>query len=517
MALARVNRLAGAAADPAKEAEDLWEKYWEDLADASAPAGHQAIWALIADPERTVAHFKERLKPTPAEAPDKLPLLAAAPGEVLRVVRAIEVLERIGTPVARAILQRLDDGRPSRSAREARAALERMDQQAAVPATEAPKVPPAKQTFDDYGDPLPANAMARIGTTRLRHADPVRRLVFSPDGKQLFSTGADKMVRIWDTATGREINSWSLGELYGEDIAPDGQTVAAIDPKGGVTLVSMTGREHARLLADGRDAHHLGFYADSKRLFIYHGETISYWDVDGPKKLNAMEAKGPYWSSKLGSGNCVSTTLGIGESQLWDLTLGKKVGRLVYDPQTFGLLLFRLSPDGRYAVGMNDDRCTLFELATTQMVFAHLCDAGSFAFAPMAEPLRRLPNLVQICAFWTWPPGIRRACSIGQAFPVIVVWRSHGTAGCWRRARIRALSGTFAPARKPCHCLDERLDCPSLCGTQAARWLRRRTAACARGTWKSGTGRRVRGSCAKIPTRESHGGRQANPGRQQQS
>ncbi len=179
-ALARINRFAGAAADPAKEAEDLWEKYWEDLADASAPAGHQAIWALIADPERTVAHFKERLKPTPAEAPDKLPLLAAAPGEVLRVVRAIEVLERIGTPVARAILQRLDDGRPSRSAREARAALERMDrQQPAVPATEAPKVRASETNFRRLSaipcPPTPWPASALPGCAM---ADPVREIGF---------------------------------------------------------------------------------------------------------------------------------------------------------------------------------------------------------------------------------------------------------------------------------------------------------------------------------------------------
>src|SRR5205085_2041422 len=59
---------------------------------------------------------------------------------------------------------------------------------------------------DAEGVPLPPGVLARLGSSRMRHADGLRTILFSPDGKSLAASSrlADD-VRIWDARTGRLI------------------------------------------------------------------------------------------------------------------------------------------------------------------------------------------------------------------------------------------------------------------------------------------------------------------------
>src|SRR5262249_16894975 len=54
-------------------------------------------------------------------------------------------------------------------------------------------------SFDQYGDPLPQGALARLGTMRLRHHEQVRGVAFSPGGKILASISMDEAIHLWDS------------------------------------------------------------------------------------------------------------------------------------------------------------------------------------------------------------------------------------------------------------------------------------------------------------------------------
>src|SRR5262245_54709936 len=61
--------------------------------------------------------------------------------------------------------------------------------------------PPARA---EAGPALPDDALARVGSLRLRHRGAVRTLAFLPGGRGLASLGADNDFHLLDTATGAE-------------------------------------------------------------------------------------------------------------------------------------------------------------------------------------------------------------------------------------------------------------------------------------------------------------------------
>src|SRR5262245_9894794 len=80
---------------------------------------------------------------------------------------------------------------------------------------EPPPVQPART--DRYGDPLPPEALVRIGTVRLWHRQPVSSVTFTPDGKTaiagcdaLGSSAERDLIRFWDAATGTLLRSLDL-------------------------------------------------------------------------------------------------------------------------------------------------------------------------------------------------------------------------------------------------------------------------------------------------------------------
>src|SRR5262249_37820684 len=124
---------------------------------------------------------------------------------------------------------------------------------ARTPAQAPAKVEPGTMRADRFGDPLPAGALARLGTVRLRQGAPVDCLAFSPDSKVLapggyFHGGEDRSIYLWDVATGKELCRLVGHEhsVTSVDFSPDGKVLASGGEDGTIRLWDVTAGKELR-------------------------------------------------------------------------------------------------------------------------------------------------------------------------------------------------------------------------------------------------------------------------------
>src|SRR5260221_410853 len=104
--------------------------------------------------------------------------------------------------------------------------------------------PPTTSRTDSEGVGLPADAVARLGSTRFWHADQIHPGRFSPDGRTLFVGTVNRdALYAWDVVTGRlrwrtvfgdsAENTTKFGRsLQPRDIGFIGTAIAVLAPDG---------------------------------------------------------------------------------------------------------------------------------------------------------------------------------------------------------------------------------------------------------------------------------------------
>jgi WD40 repeat protein/beta-lactamase regulating signal transducer with metallopeptidase domain len=166
---------------------------------------------------------------------------------------------------------------------------------------------------DPQGDPLPAGALARLGTTRLRHGGDVTFVAFAA-GKRLLTAGQDGTLRLWDLEKGNEIRRFARP-----------RPVAVKPPKG----KPQVGVE-AFLMAAGQNnpgSFRVALSPDGKTLAASGGNIIQLWEVETGKEGRRIQTPVNGLSGLLLSpnGRTLAGRSPVGDVFLWSTEDGKLI------------------------------------------------------------------------------------------------------------------------------------------------------------------------------------------------
>jgi WD40 repeat protein len=245
-------------------------------------------------------------------------------------------------------------------------------QQTPPPEQPLPVAAADRAATDRYGDPLPPDAVARMGTVRFRQALWNGELAFAPDGKAVVSTGqGTRSIVFWDVATGRRLRQIETPEEQRGVLAfgREGKLLASVDRKG-IRLWDTTSGKEVRAL-EGSDIRCLAFSPDGKTLATGGADrSIRLWDVDSGKETwrnlsheRAVETVlfAPDGKTLLSAGS------NYGDIYFWDVSHRKEIRRIRMEE--YNTQVLALSPDGkilaaggrRFRAGKSESRIRWFD------------------------------------------------------------------------------------------------------------------------------------------------------------
>lgn len=203
-------------------------------------------------------------------------------------------------------------------------------------------------------------------------------VAFSPDGLKLATSGTDKLIRIWEVASGKELATLAghtAFTLLGNTIAysPDGKTLVSGDMDGGIKLWDVAAGKELRSFTDQADGvqgpnavRSVAFSPDGKRFATgYESRHLTLWEAGTGSVVHKITDD----RTRLGhtlvfsrDGRTIISSGGAGDITAWDVATGKEL--FAQHRSNDGVLCLALSPDGKsVAAGCGNGQIRLLKFS----------------------------------------------------------------------------------------------------------------------------------------------------------
>jgi RNA polymerase sigma factor (sigma-70 family) len=227
------------------------------------------------------------------------------------------------------------------------------------PAAKSDDSPAHAERRDLYGDPLPQDAIARLGTVRLRPGDGnVDSIEFTSDGKQMVANVRFGAITVWDVESGKELCRYTpdrLNRVEAALLTPDGRSVVTVERVRLDAVIRIRNRVDLKLVRELPPIN--GFLQsprltpDGKHLLLLGLEgaqfAVQVWDLEAGKRVLSWASAG--FDSYLDisrDGKAVATNRGNNDSiRVWDVQSGKLIREL--GGFRTKVNRFAMSPDGK--------------------------------------------------------------------------------------------------------------------------------------------------------------------------
>jgi WD40 repeat protein/tRNA A-37 threonylcarbamoyl transferase component Bud32 len=187
------------------------------------------------------------------------------------------------------------------------------------------------------------------------HEDMVTSVAFSPNGKKIVSSSADKTIKVWDVANGTEIISLTGNEssVYCAVFSPDGKRIVSSSKDGTVKVWDVeTGLETMFIKEGGGPS--IVISPDGRLIASTGGRVVTLWDMDTGKEVMKLSGHDSFVFSVKFSPDGKYIVSASNTIKIWDTATGHEVMTLRGHKGIVRSVAF--NPDGRRIVSGSADK-----------------------------------------------------------------------------------------------------------------------------------------------------------------